>query len=316
MAKHIKISDALDVLKAGQSAQDSAQSPFMILVLVAEDAPRELVLAVKDALQADCIGGEVDVIALDSYASFVSIPDAAIILCGDDVSLSRAAAQYFADLSVSVACVAETSLELPKVEGDSASRVKGISSASPERAVKNLAHWLVYATDKHIAIATNFEFCRDDEVKRLTTECAAQCAAVGALGFVPGADLPVMCANQSKLALQMATIYGLDLNLSRVGDVAGVVGAGFVWRALARQLVTFVPGIGWVLKAGIGYAGTIATASALRAKLDPNTETHKLMEEAASGISSLKNLLSKKKDKKKAKTTTIDLKLSPSGEGA
>ena len=290
MVSRNNISDQIGALKSGQSAYDSAQSPFLILVLVGEGASRDLVLAVKAALSAKSMGGEVMVAALDGYAGLTAQADACLILCGDDMELSAAAAMKYVCKRVPVALMADTSLAIPRLEND-ARLVTRICSAMPERAVKSLAHWLVYSCDKHLAIALNFEFCRDEEVKRITTECAAQNAAVGALGFLPGADLPVMCANQSKLALQIAAVYGLDLNLGRVGEIAGVVGAGFAWRALARQLLTFVPGIGWVVRAAVGYAGTVGTAWAIRAKVDPESSSRKLLSRAGEGFVSIKDRL-------------------------
>ena len=44
--------------------------------------------------------------------------------------------------------------------------------------------------------------------------------------------------------------------------LAGVVGAGFMWRQVARELVAFLP-LGVVLKVAIAYAGTYATGQAI-----------------------------------------------------
>ena len=91
---------------------------------------------------------------------------------------------------------------------------------------------------------------------------------MGAVSLVPGSDLPIMCANQAMLALDIAAAYGRDVSLERAAELAGVLGAGFAWRALARTLVGLVPGIGGLLKAGVGYGGTVATGRALRLRLE------------------------------------------------
>jgi len=41
-----------------------------------------------------------------------------------------------------------------------------------------------------------------------------------------------------------------------------VVGAGFGWRAVARELLDVVPVAGWAVKAGIAYTGTRAIGEA------------------------------------------------------
>lgn len=312
MAKRTRINDALDVMSAGQQAFDSSQATFLVLALVAHDAPREIVCAVRDALRAESIGGEVVVMPLEGYADFKGIADACIILCGDDVSLNEAAAISLSARRVPVALVADTSLALPQLDKESGRGVRSICAASPERVLERLAHWLVFSCDKHMAIAANFEFCRGEEAFRLTNECAVQCATVGALGFIAGADLPLICANQSKLALQLASIYGRDLSLSRAGDLLGVLGAGFGWRAVARELLTFVPGLGWAVKAGVAYAGTFGTARALRAKLDPQDPSRKLLAGASESIVSLRNRFARKQEDSEG--PAISLHLKPSGE--
>jgi len=46
--------------------------------------------------------------------------------------------------------------------------------------------------------------------------------------------------------------------------VLGVVGAGFGFRTIARELVGFVPVGGWAAKGAVAYAGTKAVGEAAR----------------------------------------------------
>jgi uncharacterized protein (DUF697 family) len=87
----------------------------------------------------------------------------------------------------------------------------------------------------------------------------------GVLGvaiFVPGADLPVLTRNQLRLVLRVAAAYGVDLDGSRVAEVAGTVAAGFALRGVARQLLSAVPVAGWAVKGLVAYAGTRAIGEA------------------------------------------------------
>lgn len=86
---------------------------------------------------------------------------------------------------------------------------------------------------------------------------ARQNAVVGALP-IPGADMPVMTANQARMVLNIAAAYGEDLSLERARELVGVLAAGFGLRALARQVVKVVPVGGWAAGGAIGYAGTLA----------------------------------------------------------
>ena len=80
--------------------------------------------------------------------------------------------------------------------------------------------------------------------------------------------MAVMTANQAKLALDIAVAYGRGLDPWRAVELAGVVGAGFGYRALARAVSQTVPGLGWVFKGAMGYVGTVATARALQVRFD------------------------------------------------
>ncbi len=91
---------------------------------------------------------------------------------------------------------------------------------------------------------------------------AAQNAGVGLVVVIPGADMPVMTANQAKMVLEIAAAYGQPLTAERIKELAAIVGGGFAWRAVARQIIGVVPALGWAVKAGIGYGGTVAMGTA------------------------------------------------------
>ena len=71
-----------------------------------------------------------------------------------------------------------------------------------------------------------------------------------------------MTLNQAKMLLQIAAAYGQPMAVERVKELAAVVGGAFACRAVARQLVAFVPAFGWAIKAAIGYTGTLAMGRA------------------------------------------------------
>jgi uncharacterized protein (DUF697 family) len=87
-------------------------------------------------------------------------------------------------------------------------------------------------------------------------------AIISALVFIPGVDMPVLTLNQIRLVLRIALAYGQEMNGQRSVEIAGVVGAGFGLRALARQLLDFIPIAGWAVKGGITDTGTRAIGEA------------------------------------------------------
>ena len=59
---------------------------------------------------------------------------------------------------------------------------------------------------------------------------------------------------------------------TRAFELAGVVGAGFGFRTLARQLLDFVPFAGWAVKGAIAYTGTRAIGEAAVRYFDARTD--------------------------------------------
>ncbi|HVW88187.1 MAG TPA: hypothetical protein VHC01_01865 [Gaiellaceae bacterium] len=94
---------------------------------------------------------------------------------------------------------------------------------------------------------------------------------VGAAVFVPGVDMPVLTLNQVRLVLRIAMAYGQEVAGERAVELAGVVGAGFGFRALARELLDFVPVAGWALKGAVAYSGTRAIGEAAVRYFDART---------------------------------------------
>jgi uncharacterized protein (DUF697 family) len=97
---------------------------------------------------------------------------------------------------------------------------------------------------------------------RVVLANATQNAVIGAVVFLPGADMPAMTANQVRMVLKIAAAYGEELGLDRALEILSVVGTAFVFRALARQALDFVPGFGWALKGAFGFSATVALGEA------------------------------------------------------
>jgi hypothetical protein len=57
--------------------------------------------------------------------------------------------------------------------------------------------------------------------------------------------------------LQIAATFGKDPDMARVWELLPIVGGGFGFRALARELAGFLPVGGVFIKAAIAYAGTV-----------------------------------------------------------
>jgi uncharacterized protein (DUF697 family) len=111
---------------------------------------------------------------------------------------------------------------------------------------------------KKLALAAKLPLFRDRVVDDIIANTAKQNAAIGVAVFVPGADMPLLTLNQVKMVLRIAAAYGEELSIQRLNEVLAVVGGGFVLRAVARQILGFIPVAGWAIKGGIAYGGTLA----------------------------------------------------------
>jgi uncharacterized protein (DUF697 family) len=111
-------------------------------------------------------------------------------------------------------------------------------------------------------LAARLPVLRPAVTERLIASFSRRNGLVGAAVFVPGADLPILTLNQLRLVLRLAQAYGQDAGRERLPELALSVGAGFGFRAIARELLQFVPFAGWAVKAGVAYTGTRALGEA------------------------------------------------------
>lgn len=266
------LGNLLEVLSQGRDSRADADEPLRFCVLVDLDAPRYLALAVRDALVPKTPTATVDVWPLGVQLDAIDeAPDAAVVIPGASATDCAEAVRHMAGLAVPSCLVVPSALDAPDLGPDAqAGDLVGVVAASDAAALpQKLASWLVRAVgEKYVALAAAFPFCRQAVVDGLALRCALENAALGAVSLVPGSDFPLMTTNQAKLAVQMSSCYGASLSPRRAAELAGVVGAGAMYRSCARSVAGLLPGIGNLLKAGIAFGGTMATARGVRASLE------------------------------------------------
>jgi len=138
-----------------------------------------------------------------------------------------------------------------------------LPTAGGEDLIEELTPRVVRALEEDylVPLAKGYPPFRRAVCEEIIRNNARQNAVVGALP-IPGADMPVMTANQARMVLNIAAAYGEELSMDRARELLGVLAAGFGLRALARQAVKLVPVGGWAAAGAIGYAGTIAMGRA------------------------------------------------------
>ncbi|MFY9779629.1 MAG: hypothetical protein WAJ85_03840 [Candidatus Baltobacteraceae bacterium] len=84
------------------------------------------------------------------------------------------------------------------------------------------------------------------------------------LGAVASAgDMVAITGIQIVLLMQIGATYGKDPDVQHVWELLPVVGGGFGWRALSRELSGFIPVAGVAIKGAIAYAGTIVVGESV-----------------------------------------------------
>jgi uncharacterized protein (DUF697 family) len=122
--------------------------------------------------------------------------------------------------------------------------------------------------DRGYMWAARLPALRPAVVEQTIEKFSRQNGILGVAVFVPGADMPVLTLNQIRMVFRIAAAYGEEIDRDRALEVLGVIGAGLGFRAVARQALAFVPGVGWAVKGGIAYVGTRALGRAAIAYLE------------------------------------------------
>jgi uncharacterized protein (DUF697 family) len=112
------------------------------------------------------------------------------------------------------------------------------------------------------SLAAQLPVLREAVCDHLIASFSKRNAVIAAAVFVPGVDMPVLTLNQIRLVLRIALAHGEQIDSRRATELLGVVGVGFGMRAVARELLDFVPVAGWAVKGAIAYSGTKAVGEA------------------------------------------------------
>ncbi len=129
--------------------------------------------------------------------------------------------------------------------------------------------------ERQVALARAFPALRPTLLKGLVESVSWQNAVyvlVSGMGeMIPIFNLSVDIADMVVLTKNQAVMaYRIALGMGEYGDarevlptLLSVVGGGFFWRQVARQLVGLIPGWGVAPQVAVAYAGTYATGIAI-----------------------------------------------------
>ena len=175
----------------------------------------------------------------------------------------------------------------------------------------------VVPEDVHVAAARRYPGLRTATTRNLINSVSLSNASFAFTSGLPemipllnlplnAADMLVLTKNQAILAYRIALAMGAEGDFgAMVREMLPVVGGGFLWRQLARQMVGLIPGVGLLPKVAVSYAGTYVTGLAAQRwyghkDLVDAPELKKMMKEALEdGRNRAKGLLRARKAEQK-----------------
>ncbi len=251
-----------DIMTSGSRIREEREKPVRIAVWIELDAPDSLVTAVQGALQPQTANAKlrIDVVQPGVALPLDPLSDAIVALVGSGTVIGPTLATA-RDASIPTVAVVWTEASAEEWAAAMHHPTRDVLvGGDPQLLVDHqLGEWFAEnLSGKRLALANNFSFMRRAVAIESIQATSMQNAAIGAAPWLPGADMPLMTANQMKMVLQIAASYGESLSGRRVRELAAVLGGAFALRAVARTLAGFIPGFGWVLRGGIGYSGTLA----------------------------------------------------------
>ncbi|HSB67031.1 MAG TPA: hypothetical protein VLD65_10650 [Anaerolineales bacterium] len=128
---------------------------------------------------------------------------------------------------------------------------------------------------QHVALGRQFPLFRLPVARQLINEAcfsnAAYSFSTGLAEIIPVLDLPlnvtdmiVLTKSQAFLAYKLGLLLGFSTRWQDyVTEFGGVIGSGFLWRQIARQLVGLIPAWGIAPKVAVAYSGTYVVGNAI-----------------------------------------------------
>ncbi len=136
-------------------------------------------------------------------------------------------------------------------------------SAKSEYGINELKQRIVASLGiEKIALAYQLPRFATGVITSIQRATALQNAMVAIVSILPGADMPIITANQIKMVLEIAAIFGVKMDTERAKEIIAVISSGYAFRQVARQLLTILPGPGWIIKGVVAYFGTLALSRA------------------------------------------------------
>lgn len=247
--------------------REEAQMPPRLLLV---GANHDLLVQLRDALGGAESAAFIDAVSFDQLPGYLDLYDGIVLVnAGPNERNRPRIRQLLTDLET-----AGRTLTFQIPPGASAEGTAPPPTASVDdlrgRLVTRLGHRQLAlgrylpAFRKQVTTSIINQTSRANAEFALLSNIPAVIPVVGNI-MAAGADFLVLTKNQLMLIYKLAAAHGRELDQPwRVyAEMLPVVGAGFVWRTVARELASLIPFAGGTIpKVLIAYAGTAVTGQA------------------------------------------------------
>ena len=272
--------DLAELFNEATDIEAARDTPLSVSVYIDDSAPADLIAHVRNGFASSLPSVRMTVSYLDAQFSPHEGDDIAVIVAGVSRKIGASAAVIRAvDVPVMVATTSPAALAemakaagyeipdgdmvapFPAGEGEEPGVIDDEAAAALD---ERMGRWIVsVGHEKRLAFAIAFPFMRRALARDAVQATSLQNAVVGLIPFLPGADLPIMTLNQAKMVLQISAAYGHEFGKERFKELAAVVSAAYLSRTLARELIEFIPVLGFAVRTGVAYSATSALGYAI-----------------------------------------------------
>lgn len=294
--------DMKSIMKAVEETEESRSLPFSMQIYLDDAAAPELREDMLNCFSTDVPNADV---SFDFYGGTYELPkkdvDLALVAAGPSTTSAYLYHELLAagyptmvvtlcpNLLTKIASLASMEMDASDVVSPAPATTlpaenepQPFDDAAKEKLHYQMALWFMTCyPEKRLSYASAFPFFRRAMSLDCVKSTAIQNAGIGFVAFIPGADMPLMTMNEAKMLMQIAAAYGQPVGKERLKELAAVVGSGFLFRKIARSAVGLVPALGWVAKAGVGYAGTLSLGYALIEYFEEGGDVSALCNKAA-----------------------------------
>ncbi len=261
-----------EIFELAREVKKTSDKPVDLLsmhIIVDKTVSRELVMTLKDLLRPASGEVSIEVDELYEVQPHRAVPtrDVAIILCGREADRAGEIASSYSESHIPTVIITDKNSEVPPIESVHSSGscpVSLIYIGDYSELAPKLRCWMLDQNDDLIdKFVKGFVFLRNAYFDKLIASTAKQNAIV-ALMPLNKADMPLMTLNTTKMASQMNWVMGRKLGFSTIGEMACIMGSGYLMRGIARVVPKSSKFARTVMDVAVSYAGTVACGKVLK----------------------------------------------------